>query len=651
MSSPETFVSLDEGKSRRVLAGWWRKTAFVAAVLLSVFQVYTAAFGILAPEYQRGIHYAFVLFLLFFLYPALKGKSENVVIPWYDVILALTSVAINLYPIVFFYQIAFRAGEFTSLDGYFSFALIILTLEAARRIIGWPLVIISILALLYARIGYLVPGYFGHRGFDLLTISTHSVLTMEGVMGIPMAVASTFVFIFILFSSFLKASGLGRFFIDFAVALIGHYRGGPAQVAVISSGLLGTISGSSTANVVGTGSFTIPLMKSIGYKPHFAGAVEAAASTGGQLMPPVMGAAAFIMAEFLGISYLKIALSAAIPAVLYYLAIGLMVDKEAARTGMKGIPRDQTPNLIKLIRESGLLVIPIFTIIYVLVKGYTPLMAGLVGLVSCFGISALRRSTRMGLWTVLKAMREGAENAILITTACACCGIIIGVVTLTGVGLKIGYGIVTLAGGSLFLTLVFTMLTSLVLGMGVPTTANYIITSTVAAPALITLKIPALAAHLFVFYFGIIADITPPVAVAAYTGAAIAKADPIKTGLTASRLAIAAFVVPYFFIYNPFLLLIEIHPMRTIIAIATALVGIYALASAMSGYWRLDLKIWERIPLFVAAIALLDPGLLTDTIGLGLILFVRGIVYHRKRRLLNPFDQLVKGGDQLKDKR
>lgn len=634
MSSPETFVSLDEGKSRRVLTGWWRKIAYVAAVLLSVFQVYTAAFGILAPEYQRGIHYAFVLFLLFFFYPAIKSKSDKVVVPWCDVILALGSVAINLYPIVFFQQIAFRAGEFTNLDGYFSFALILLTLEAARRIIGWPLVIISILALFYARLGYVVPGYLGHRGFDLLTISTHSVLTMEGVMGIPMAVASTFVFIFILFSSFLKVTGLGRFFIDFAVALIGHYRGGPAQVAVISSGLFGTISGSSTANVVGTGSFTIPLMKSIGYRPYFAGAVEAAASTGGQFMPPVMGAAAFIMAEFLGISYLKIALSAAIPAVLYYLAVGLMVDKEAAKTGMKGIPRDQAPSLKKVIKENGLMVLPIFMIIYALVSGYTPLMAGLAGLISCFGISALRRSTRMGLWAFLKAMREGAEDAILITTACACCGIIIGVVTLTGVGLKIGYGIVTLAGGSLFFTLVFTMLTSLVLGMGVPTTANYIITSTVAAPALIMLKVPPLAAHLFVFYFGIIADITPPVAVAAYTAAGIAKADPIKTGITASRLAIAAFVVPYFFIYNPFLLLIEIHPLRTIIAIATALVGIYALASATSGYWHVNLKIWERIPLFVAAIALLDPGLLTDAIGLVLILFVRALIYYREKHVL-----------------
>ncbi len=634
MASPENFSSPDEGKVRRTLSGWYRITTFIAAILLSAFQVWTAASGVLTPQYQRGIHYAVILILLFFFYPATKSKLSNGFVPWYDILLALAAVGINLYPIVFFLQIAVRAGDFTNIDGYISFALILLTLEATRRVIGWPLVIISILAILYARLGFLIPGYFGHRGFDLLTISTHSVLSLEGVMGIPMAVASTFVFIFILFSSFLRVSGLGQFFINLAVSLVGHTRGGPAQVAVISSGLLGSISGSSTANVVGTGSFTIPLMKSIGYKPHFAAGIEAAASTGGQLMPPIMGAAAFIMVEFIGVSYVKIALAAAVPSLLYYLALGIMVHKEAVRLGMKGIPRSQTPRFMKLMRENGHLIFPIVTIIYVLIKGYTPLFAGLAGVVSCYGISFLRRSTRMGLRSLLTALRQGAEDAVPITTACACCGIVIGVVTLTGVGLKIGYGIVTLGRGSLLLTMFFTMITCILLGMGVPTTANYIITATVASPALVMLKVPALAAHMFVFYFGIIADITPPVAVASYTAAGVARADPIKTAIAASRLAIVAFLVPYFFVYNPFLLLIELHLLKTIIALATSLIGIFALATAVSGHWRVDLTVLERVPLFIAALALLDPRVTTDIGGLGLVLVIWISVYYKERLIL-----------------
>lgn len=622
---------LDEGKSRRQLEGWPAKVTFALAVLLSVFQLYTAAFGVLSPERQRGIHYAFVLFLLFMVYPAFKNRSSRV--PWYDVLLAAVAVAINLYPIVFLNQILGRAGDFSNVDGYVSSALLVLTLEGARRVLGWPLVLISLVAIMYALFGYLIPGGFGHRGFDWQTLATHSVLTMEGVMGIPMAVASTFVFIFILFAAFLKVSGLGQFFIDLAIGLVGQVRGGPAQVAIISSGMLGSISGSSTANVVGTGTFTIPMMKALGYRPQFAGAVEAAASTGGQFMPPVMGAAAFIMAEVLGVPYVEIIISAAIPALLYYVAVALMIDKEAAKTGMRGIPRDQTRKLGAVVQQMWHMVLPLFVIVYALVAGFTALFAGLAGVVSCLAVSTLRESTRMSVWTIVTALRDGAESAILITTACAACGIIIGIFTLTGVGLKFGYGIVELAGGLLFPTLVLTMLTSLILGMGIPTTANYIITATVAAPALVALGVTPIAAHLFVFYFGIVADITPPVAIAAYAAAAIAKANPIATGVTAARLAIAAFIVPYFFIYNPFLLLLKNDVIHTCVAVGTAMVGIYAIASAVSGYWRIDLKLWERVLLLVAALTLLDPGFVTDAIGLALMVFVWLLVLVRQRRL------------------
>lgn len=628
---PQTELELlDEGKQRRSLHGWARHVAFAVAVALSCFQLYTAAFGVLSPERQRGIHYAFVLFLLFLLYPAARSRRQSP--PWYDLLLAGIAIAVNLYPVVYIEEIVGRAGEFSAADSWVSIALIVLTLEATRRVIGWPLVIIALLSLGYAVFGNLIPGHFGHRGFDLQTVATHSVLTMEGVMGIPMAVASTFVFIFILFASFLKASGLGQFFIDLAVGLIGHRRGGPAQVSVVSSGLMGSISGSSTANVVGTGTFTIPLMKSLGYRPAFAAAVEAAASTGGQFTPPVMGAAAFIMAEVLGVPYLHIVVAAAIPAVLYYAAVALMVDKEAEKTGMKGLPRDPR-NMAALVRQKWHMVLPLVVIVYALVSGYTALFAGLVGAASCVVVSVVRRATRMSARTIVLALREGAENALLITAACAACGIVIGVFTLTGVGLKIGYGIVELAGGNPFLTLVLTMSTSLVLGMGVPTTANYIITSTVAAPALVALGVPPIAAHLFVFYFGILADITPPVAIAAYAGAAIAKADPIRTGITASRLAIAAFIVPYFFIYNPYLLLTDTDVGRTILAVASALVGIYAIACAGSGFWRVPLKLWERAVLVVAAITLLDPGILTDTLGVALIATVRAVLFFRERKV------------------
>jgi TRAP transporter 4TM/12TM fusion protein len=515
------------------------------------------------------------------------------------------------------------------MDGLVSSAIIIMTLEAARRVVGMPLVIMSILAILYAVFGFIIPGEFGHRGFDFLTVATHSVLSLEGVMGIPLAVASTFIFVFVLFASFLRSTGLGEFFINFAVSLVGTSKGAPAQVAVISSGFLGTISGSSTANVVGTGSFTIPLMKSLGYKPEFAGGVEAASSTGGQLMPPIMGAAAFIMAEFLGISYLKIAIAAFFPSFLYFLSIILIVRKEAMKSGVKPMPKDQIPNLIKLLRYNGHLLLPLIVIVYVLLSGYTPLYAGLMGVISAYLVSFLRASTRLSFKELLHTLRQGAEDAILISAACACCGVIIGVVTLTGAGLKIGYGIVALAGGTLFLTLIFTMLTSILLGMGVPTTANYIITSTTAAPALGILNVPALAAHMFVFYFGILADITPPVAIASYTASGVARANPMKTAVNATRLAFVAFLVPFFFVYNTHLLLIEVDILNTSVAMITAIVGIYSLASALSGYWRIKLNIYERIPLFAAALALLDKGYLSDIIGCAMI-FATWIYLYKK---------------------
>jgi TRAP transporter 4TM/12TM fusion protein len=398
--------------------------------------------------------------------------------------------------------------------------------------------------------------------------------------------------------------------------------GGPAKVAVLASGLFGSISGSSVANTVTTGAFTIPLMKSIGYPAHFAAAVEAAASTGGQLMPPIMGAAAFIMAQFLGIAYIKIAIAAVLPAVMYYLAVGIMVHMEAKRLGLKGLPRENLPRVGNVLKKGGHMLLPIVVIVYLLVKGYTPLRAAFVSIIVTVGISMLKSSTRMSFKDILEAMENGARAALGVATACACAGIIIGVVTLTGVGLKLANGIVVLSGGIFFFTLVFTMIASIILGMGLPTTAKYIVLASMAAPAIQKFGVPPLAAHMFILYYGIIADLTPPVALAAYAGAGIANANAMKTGFTALRLAIAGFTIPFIFAYNPQLLLINTTPLNVIFYFTTAVIGTTSLAFAGSGYWLRTLKIWERLVLFTGAIALIFPGIYTDLTGFGALVLI-----------------------------
>ena len=419
----------------------------------------------------------------------------------------------------------------------------------------------AILFLLYARFGPYLPGMLGHRGFAWKSIIRHMYLTLEGILGIPISVSSTFVFMFILFGTFLDKTGVGRFFIDLAYSLTGHLKSGPAMTAVVASGFMGSISGSSVANTVTTGAFTIPLMKETGYKPYFAGAVEAAASTGGQIMPPVMGAAAFIMAEFTGIPYVKIIAAAAIPAVLYYFAVGIMVHLEASRLGLKGIPKDGLPKLRNIIKTQGYLLLPLFVIVYFLVKGYTPLLAAFyaicISVVIAIIATLVKGDKSFGFKEFFSALEQGAKGSIGVACACACAGMVVGVVTLTGLGLRVAELIVTLAQGKLFLTLFFTMIASIILGMGLPTTAKYIVLATMAVPALLKLDVNLMAAHLFILYFGVIADITPPVALAAYAGAGIAGANSMKTGFQAVKLASAAFIVPYIFAYDSSLILVE----------------------------------------------------------------------------------------------
>ena len=425
-----------------------------------------------------------------------------------------------------------------------------------------------------------------------------------------------------LFAAFLKSTGIGDWLTDLAVGLTGYATGGPAKAAVIASAAQGTVSGSSVANTVGTGSVTIPLMKSIGYRPEFAGAVEAAASTGGQLMPPIMGAAAFIMTEFTNIPYYQIALAAAIPAVLYFTGIFITVHFEAKRTGLEGLPRHQLPNWRKLLKEKWFLATPIVGIVYFLVAGYTPMKAAFYGILLCILASMVLKETRMSLWDIIKTLETGARSALPVVAACASAGIIVGIVTLTGLGVKLAGGIVKLAGGNIYLTMVFTMLTSLVLGMGVPTTANYIIQATVSAPALISLGVPPIAAHLFVFYFGIVADITPPVALAAFAGSGIAGSNPIRTGFEAFKLGFAAYLVPYIFVLSPVLVLVDVTPLGIIRALLTAIIGMLGIGGASTGFFVTHGKAWERLLLFIGGVLMVDPGGYTDLIGFALLALI-----------------------------
>ena len=606
----------------RALEGWQAKLVSLIAIAMSCFHFYTSGFGLLLAQKQGAVHLAFTLCLVFLLYPATSKQSKTSGIPFYDFILGAVGVASAMYLVVFFNDLTTRAGLPTQTDLIMGFLLIVTLLEATRRISNPVLPCLAIVALLYCYVGRSLPDMIAHRGFSIPRIVNHMYLGTEGIFGTPLEVSSTFVFMFILFGAVLEKTGLGKFIIDLSMALAGWSTGGPAKVAVVSSGLMGTVSGSSVANVCTTGMFTIPLMKSVGYEPHFAGAVEAVASTGGQIMPPVMGAGAFIMAQFLGVPYIEVALAAVVPALLYYFAVMVQVHFEATRLGLKGIPWSQLPPLWPLLRSKGFLLIPLVAIIYFLLAGFTPLRAAFNGILVSFVLSWLNKETRLTPLRIMEAFETGARGAIGVACACATVGMVVGMGTLTGLALRIANAIVTLAGGSKILTLFYTMLASIVLGTGLPTTANFIVTSTMAAPALFKLGVPAKAAYMFVFYFGIAADLTPPVALAAYAGSGIAGSDPMKTGVTAFKLALAGFLVPYVYVYNPMLLFIDVVPLEMIQAIFTALLGVFLLAMATIGFYKAHLPWYLRITAFAGALGLLIPGTVSDLAGLGVLVLI-----------------------------
>lgn len=632
----EILQKYDPESNTRDLSGIIKHVVFFGLLAFSLFQLYTAIFGQYTAYIQRSVHLGFALSLIFILFPMRRRKGARHKVAWYDYILALSSIGIGAYWPIMYDDLVFRIGRVTELDLIVGILAVILTLEATRRAVGMPITVIGALFLTYGFFGPYFPGFMRHRGQDLESLIQLMFYTTDGILGTPIGVSATFIFTFLLFGSFLVKTGVGQYFNDLAVSLAGNLTGGPAKVAIFSSALQGTISGSSVANVVTSGSYTIPMMKKLGYKKEFAGGVEAAASTGGQLMPPIMGAAAFLMVEFIGgVTYWEIAKAAAIPALLYFTGVWIMTHFEAKRIGLKGLAPDEMPDRKEVLKKIYLLT-PILAIILFLLVGIPTMQAALYGILLTIFVSAFNKETRLGFKDIIHALVDGARTALAVAAATATAGIIVGIVVKTGLGLSLANGLVSASGGNVLLTLFFTMLAAIVLGMGSPTTANYVITSTIAAPAIITLLmvdepagaavpiVVALSAHLFVFYFGIIADITPPVALAAFAASGISGGEPIRTGFNAAKLAIAAFVIPYMFVLSPELLMIDTTWTELIWVLITAITGMIAIGAGLIGYWYRKLNWLERIITFVTGIALIYPEGFTDLIGAAvfIVLFV-----------------------------
>ncbi|MBP3773688.1 MAG: TRAP transporter permease [Treponema sp.] len=656
---------LDREQAYREHKCWRQYITVLVSIAFCIFQLYATLSGSIPAQLVRASHLAFVQFLAFLLFPALKRLPKDT-LPLYDVILAFIGSGCWCYYIINFETIVRRAGAYTMLDIAVGIVGIIVLFESCRRIVGLPIMIIAGAFILYAFIGKYLPGFLNHRGYKLTRVVSHLYYTTEGIMGTPIGACSTFIFLFILFGAFLEKTGIGQFFIDTCNAIAGGASGGPAKVAVLSSALLGTVSGSSVSNTVGSGSFTIPMMKKLGYRGEFAGAVEAAASTGGQLMPPIMGAAAFLMAESVGVPYLTVVKAAIIPALLYFAGIFITVHLEAHKLGLKGLPKEEIPRFLPLFLSRGYMILPLIVIIFFLCSGKTATYSALMGIVSIIVIAiavsfvdvAKGKKPRFTLNDLIDVLCAAARGVISVAIACGMAGIIIGVVTLTGLGLKLGAGLVALAHGKLFITLILTMISSIILGMGAPTTANYLITSTITAGAIVRCVYGAvtptpeqlLPAHMFAFYFGIIADVTPPVALAAIAGAAIAKARPMRTAVNATKLAIGAFIVPYMFIYNPQMLMIGSSAVSILGITVTALLGMFGISVGLEGYAfahtgflnnfnvsskvKRTFSLAERFLFIAAGLCCIDPKPATDIFGLCLIVLLILVQILRKKRSL-----------------
>ncbi len=593
----------------------------IIAVIWSIFQLYTGLFGLFPAMLQRSTTVIFALILTFLGYGITK-KTNKKRVPFYDLVIIVMAIICVAYLWTQFKVMVFRGGDPNTTDIILGSIFTLIILEATRRAVGLPLTLVATFFLLYGYFGPYFPGLMGHKGYSISRIAGHMYMDLEGIFSIPISVMTTFVFAFILFGSFLEVTGGAKLFINLAYALAGRSPGGPAKTAVLASGMMGTISGSSLANVVTTGSFTIPLMKKVGYKPSFAGGVEAAASSGGQLMPPVMGAAAFIMAEMTGIPYLKICIAATIPAILYFFSIYVMVHFEARRLGLKPTPAENLPLVSDALKKSIPLLVPVACIIYMLVSGYTPLKAAYYSTGVMILTSFMSKETRLTPKKFIMCLEKSALNSVAVTAACAVCGVVTGIITLTGLGLKMAQIILLISGGKLFFTLFLTMIASIILGMGLPTTAKYIVLSTIAAPALMQIGVPMIAAHLFILYYGIIAEVTPPVALTSYAGAAVAKAPGMETAFAGLRLSFAGFLLPFLFVYSPTLLFIDVTIPTLLLALATAVVGVISLGAGLGGYFITHCRLYERVALVTGSLLLLSVGMLGDILGVGILLGV-----------------------------
>lgn len=665
-----------EAKFPKTMAGIW---LFWLAVAFSSFQILTAAHLLDLPsQIVRVVHVGFLLLIAFpLIAEARKASSLMRSLAW---ALGGVAVLIAIYHWVEYSALLQRAGDPTTLDlvvGVISLALIFF---AAWLAMGPALPIISGLFLIYCLFGQYLPAPLNHRGYDFAQVIEHMAFGTEGVYGIPIYVSSSYIFLFILFGSFLERAGMIKLFTDVSLGLVGHKRGGAAKVAVFSSGLMGTISGSGVANVVTTGQFTIPLMKKFGYQPAFAGGVEATASMGGQIMPPVMGAVAFIMAETLGVEYHEIVKAALIPAILYFASAFWMVHLEAGKRGLSGLSKQELPSAWQALKAQWYLVLPLIGLVYLLFSGYTPLFAGTVGLILTvflilggsitlglpvgmirwlfwIGLGLIVGAFfKFGMWVILLALAvlvlwnlvtqtgrltlkdcveslaEGAKTALPVGIACAIVGIVIGTMTLTGAANTFGQFIVSVGDKSLFLSLILTMITCLVLGMGIPTIPNYIITASIAGPALLELGVPLIVSHMFVFYFGILADLTPPVALACFAAAPIAKESGLKISLQAIKIAIAGFVIPFMAVYTPALMLQDSDPVAVVYIVVKATLAIGLWGAAVIGFINVPLTWWERAWAMLAAFSLVMAIPLTDEVGFALSLSLIAWLWFKQRK-------------------
>jgi TRAP transporter 4TM/12TM fusion protein len=594
---------------------------YLIGLAMSLFHIYVLTIRAIDPWYFRTMHVVFAGVLVFMLVPGWKGAPRDRIHPL-DYLLLFMIVAPAVYIFWVFDEWIYRVGVVPSgWDFFFSALFVLAIIEMARRTTGLTLAILALLFILYGHFGNYMPGLFYHKGYSWERMITY-LFSLDGILSLPVLASAHYIFLFVLFGAFVEVSGAGKFFVDFARCAAGRLRGGPAKVSIISSAIIGTASGSSVANVVVDGVFNIPLMKASGFRPSVAGAVEAMNSTGGQIVPPVMGAGAFLMAEILGVPYSKVALAAVIPALMYFTAAYWMIDFYAAHANLLGLKKEELPVFKKIMVEKGYLLVPIIVLlICLMVLMYSPYRAAMYAIITLIVVSWISKQDRLGPKRIIDTLAKGARGSIEIAATCAAAGIIVGVLTQTGLGMKFAMIIINYSGGNLLLALIFTMLIAVILGMGMPTTAAYAISASVLAPALIQLKVPAIAAHLFIFYYACLSALTPPVALASFAAAAIANARTWDVGWQGMRFAIAGYIIPFMFVYGPAMVL-EGTGGEIAMTIITGLMGTMALAAAIQGWFIKATSLLERLILLAAAVTLIKPGWITDLVGFGLLIVI-----------------------------